>query len=660
MVAAAVLAASLFTGQVAAAVATQGTAEDIPAVVVAFQPDEDAWQNPVTPVLATNVSAYLPDADEILGVPPTVSLDEDFWQNPVAPIIAANGPLYLPDADEIVIPVPIQDEDFWQNPVAPILASNYQSFPYLPDTEEPIFAPAHVQDEDFWQGPAPAQAQNLLQLPLGDVEADVPAGSFHGQADEDFQWPTLTAPPWPAQANNVLRLPYLPDAEEIVVAVPAPPTVDEDFWQNPAPPTVAANLSLYLPDADEVWASTPQLEEEFWVNLVAPVVAANQSLYLPDAEEIPAGALHGQPDEDFWQNPVAPIQAANYQRLPYLPDTEEPTVIPPAPLVQDEDFWQNLVAPVPAQNSILLPLGDVETDGPAGSLYGQPDEDFWANPVAPIATTNKPLYLPDADEIIVLQPVAPIQDEDFWQSIVTPVPAQNFLRLPLGDVETDIPANQQDEDFWQNPTAPIPAGNGRLYWWPNDEDQYVGPPLAIVYEIPWQNLVAPVIASNQLLYLPDGDEILTFTFDEDFWQNPVAPVVASNRTLYLPDADEIRATPQLEEEFWQNWVAPIQNIPVAQALSQWQWDVPEPAGALYGQPDEDFPWPSPTLPPFAVQANPNPQAIPQWTSDVQEVIPSTVVIIVNLQTRLTQITMAQRQTRLDLAIRPSRILLRPP
>src|ERR1700724_3499450 len=48
----------------------------------------------------------------------------------------------------------VADEAFWQNPVAPTSATLYQNLPYLPDSEEIPAGSLHGQpDEDFWQNP---------------------------------------------------------------------------------------------------------------------------------------------------------------------------------------------------------------------------------------------------------------------------------------------------------------------------------------------------------------------------------------------------------------------------------------------------------------------------------------------------------------------------
>jgi len=95
-----------------------------------------------------------------------------------------------------------------------------------------------------------------------------------------------------------------------------------------------------------------------------------------------------------------------------------------------------------------------------------------------------------------------------------------------------------------------------------------------------------------------------FCADDDAQFGAIYP---SPRTLFiqLGDADDYFAPPQLpvEEESWTNPVAPA---PWQNAWpQQFAFDVQEPAGSLYGQPDEDF-WANPVRPIQASLLWPNP------------------------------------------------------
>jgi hypothetical protein len=135
------------------------------------------------------------------------------------------------------------DEDFWQNPVAPVPPTLYQRLPYASGETAEVLPQAVVPpDEDFWpplaaatggwQNPvapaAPAIVGAVREPPLlSDIE-EVPAGSLHGQPDEDF-WANPVPPVPPALYQ---RLPYLPDVSDdpagSLYGVP-----EETEWQNP-------------------------------------------------------------------------------------------------------------------------------------------------------------------------------------------------------------------------------------------------------------------------------------------------------------------------------------------------------------------------------------------------------------------------------------------
>src|SRR5207244_1042345 len=144
--------------------------------------------------------------------------DEDFWQNPVAPVAATiRWPQQYVFGDQSDVPAGAlkkftsPDEDYWLNPIFALPAvggvtpaSFYQSLPYLFD-EATQQVPSAAQDEDYWQS-------SVL----------------------------------PSQASFYQALPYSFDSGEMDFVNP----LDEDFWANPVLPVQAANLGLYLPDAE--------------------------------------------------------------------------------------------------------------------------------------------------------------------------------------------------------------------------------------------------------------------------------------------------------------------------------------------------------------------------------------------------------------------------
>src|SRR6266851_1430931 len=488
---------------------------------------------------------YQYQPDEIF--PASTIVDEDFWQNPVAPVIATfYRTLPLADLDEIIVATIGQpDEDFWVNWVNPVQATFYQKLPLVPDPEELPAGSLYGQpDEDFWDNWVnPVQATFYQKLPLGDVE-EIPAGSLYGQPDEDF-W---NNPVNPVQATFYQKLP-LGDPEEIPAgSLYGQP--DEDFWKNPVAPVLATFYrTLPLADLDEIivatigqpdedfWLPNPQIaftftrfttpdddfvapirifDEDFWNNPVLPVLPVSFAIVALADSDIQYIITF---DEEFWQNPVVPVLAQFYQKLPLIPDPEE---IPAGSLsisIADEDLWNNPVNPVQATfyQKLPIPNWDVE-EIPAGSLYGQPDEDFWKNPVAPVQATfyQKLPLIPDPEEIPVS---AFIADEHFWQNPVNPVPLSLYQKLPLIPDPEELPAGslygQPDEDFWVSWVNPIPL---TLY-------QKLPIPNWDVEEIPAGNLIS-----------------LTINPDEDFWQNSVTPTQATfYQKLPLGDPEEIPA-----------------------------------------------------------------------------------------------------------------------
>ena len=336
--------------------------------LVPFVPvlEEDGWRTPWPVQTTTWVPVFLVADDT---APASFFSEEDGWLPPLPAII--RPPLVFTADDERPTPAaPLVDEDAWANPTRTVQPPTWvpvfqladeTATPLVPPEEEGWFLDdsskkshartqtiqvpwrddglAGLFGEDdypvFWL-PAPVTAQSVWTAirPTWILGGNEDAPPLTGQPDEDF-WQNPVAP---LAAANLLRLPYLPDPEEIPAgALHGQP--DEDFYLSPIPPPPPIIRPF---TADDEITSFLRAEEEYWQNPTAPVPATNfvRIPLLPDPEEIPAGQLRGQPDEDFWQNAVRPVPAANVLRFPYLPDPEEipagnlvPIVIFPLPEV---------------------------------------------------------------------------------------------------------------------------------------------------------------------------------------------------------------------------------------------------------------------------------------------------------------------------------------
>jgi hypothetical protein len=230
--------------------------EELPAGALFGQPDEDFWQNPVKPVPATLYQRLpLGDPEELPAATLFGTPDEDFWRPPIP---APSPPLVQPFLDDDVFvqapaPATIVDEDFWLPSVPSPQTRPPVAFSDTDDLPVTVAAPT-VVDEDFWLPPVslPPRAP-----PLVFVDTDDPAGSLFGQPDEDFYLPPAPSAPWRCA-------PFL-DTDEIVPQ-PVPGQPDEDYWTLGPPPVPAAMyLRLpYLPDPEEIPAG----------NLTAPAPRA--------------------------------------------------------------------------------------------------------------------------------------------------------------------------------------------------------------------------------------------------------------------------------------------------------------------------------------------------------------------------------------------------
>jgi hypothetical protein len=371
--------------------------------------DEDYWQQcPPFPAVAIVYRALqFLDPEEIPAGSLYGQFDEDFWNNPVAPVAPAlyqRLPLY--DVEEIPAGSLYGqfDEDFWQNPVVPVQSVLYRS-PVLGDQEE---VPAGsllngIPDEDFWLNPAKPIAATLYQpLPYFFDPVDYVTLSQPVQ-DEDF-WLQQFLPP-PVIAANYLRLPYLPDPEEIPANSLVAANPDEDLWLAPlpkAPPPFLLQQSTF--DSPEAVTSYA-VDEDFWSSGVAPVPA---SLYrhssLLDPEEIPAGNLYGVLDEDDpWRILAPPTPVIVSVPQPFIFDSGDTLLS----FVPEDDSWRNLVTPVAAsyyRSVFLLDLDEI----PAGSLRSIVDEDFWINPVKPLYATYYQWLPLTSDVDLTVTPLPPV------------------------------------------------------------------------------------------------------------------------------------------------------------------------------------------------------------------------------------------------------------
>jgi hypothetical protein len=418
-----------------------------------------------------------------------------------------------------------------------------------------------------------------------------PAGSLlDGNPGPDSPW----VPPTVVQPLD-LGYQYSPDEVPTITFHP-----DEDYWLNPAGPLVyapwLAMQQMFFGAGEPNTIEEIATDEDLWQNPTPPVLL---TFLWPQQFAFDSSEILPRFDEDFWQNWVAPVPWTLFQRLPYLPDTEESIFVFQAPTV-DEDYWQNPIAPVPwTFGKLYLPEPE---ELPAGSLFGQPDEDFWANPTAPVPLTfawpqpfsfDTPDYTFFPDEDYWQNPTPPVAltlawpqqwpfdvqepggslhgqpDEDYWQNPTTPVPL-TFLwpqQWPFDNQEKV--AIQAEEDYWVNQflPAPVPLSFALLQQWPFDQQEPAGSLHGQPDEDFWQNPVAPVPPSvKNFLYLPDPEEIpagslkVFATPDEDYWQNPAAPVPL---TLAWPqpfsfDPSDIFPTVFVhEEDYWQNPVAAV-------------------------------------------------------------------------------------------------------
>jgi len=282
--------------------------------------------------------------------------DEDFWQNPVVPVVAT---LLWPqpwsfDVQEATIVPPIQDEDFWANPVAPVAASNRVYLPAQLDGEEIPAGNLFIvgTPTESWSTASILNAQNGIALRY-QFDPQDPGGALAPlvQPDEDF-WINPVAPFIPEP--TILQF-----SDEWAIN----PNFDEDFWANPVAPVAASNI-FPQPWSVEEDFQTPAIfqggaDEDFWANPVAPLW---QTLLIPQQwryEQNEPGNLFGQFDEHFWASGVSPIW--QFPLVPQQWQYEQNEITTQILHADDDDsFWSNPVAPVATSMWQALPINNVQ------------------------------------------------------------------------------------------------------------------------------------------------------------------------------------------------------------------------------------------------------------------------------------------------------------
>jgi len=300
---------------------------------ITFTPDEDGWWGRVCGSFGTQIAVATTLAAALLtgsigqtvanghqddpagSLVKFVSPDEDYWQNPVAPVVASFFQR-LPLGDPEEIPAGSlfgqPDEDYWINPVAPVSATLLWPQPFQFEQNEQA---TRCLDEDFWANPtAPVAASVYQRLPLGDPE-ELPAGSLYGVPVEEY-WQN-PVPPVPA---SQLVLSFVdPDY--------APAFIDEDFWINPTIPVAAFVVPQPWFTQDEVFA---RLDEDYWPQFVITALGQNVSLAVVDSEFVPA-PVATIVDEDYWPQPVSTVFGVNASYRVVDEDFVAPFVL--------EDYW---------------------------------------------------------------------------------------------------------------------------------------------------------------------------------------------------------------------------------------------------------------------------------------------------------------------------------
>jgi len=475
-------------------------------------------------------------------------------------------------------------------------------------------------EEDYWQNPVEQSRSRGVEQPNFSACRllnfwtldDDPAGSLYG-AQEETEWQNpveASRSRGVAQSNfstsqllNFWTLDDDPAGSLLKFTSP-----DEDFWENPVnpvPPAVCQQLP-YLEDAEEIPAGSLYgvPEETEWRIGVAPAPPCvggglalpwgPQGVPLQDLGDEPAGSLFGVPEETEWRSGVVPAAPANFQGLPYAQG--EGADVAPSAFTPEEDYWQSWTPPTQPMRPAYLP--DVSADeAPPLLRFSTPDEDYWGLGAGAWGLGKPPIVG------VNLQPLAP-SPQTLYLPDLSDDPAGTLYGVP-------------EETEWRSGVAPAPPCVGAglaLPWGPQGGplqdlgDEPAGSLLGVPEETEWRSGVVPAAPANfQALPYAQGEgaEVVPSAFppEEDYWQNPVEESrsrgveqanFSTSRLLNFSTLDDEPAGSLYgvpEETEWQPQTAPV---PVAI-----YWQLPYAAGeqadvlspAAFA-PDEDY-WQNP-------------------------------------------------------------------
>lgn len=232
----------------------------------------------------------------------------------------------------------------------------------------------------------------------------------------------------------------------------------------------------------------------------------------------------------------------------------------------------------------------------------------------------RPIPYPWWHDEVIFPPAAPIQDEDFW---LPPLPQDsgfsNPQALPQWKWDQQEAAGnlfgQADEDFppaslgppWPNVGVPNPQAIAQWRW---DEQE----PAGSLFGQPDEDFWSPLLGPQPARYLPDRVVIEVWRYDE---QEPAGtlsgtpeeqdwlPAIPSLPPIVRPITDdEVFAFPTISVDE-EPWFAPPPQVSIRWP-NPWTFDEQEPAGSLFGVPEEGewfapVPPPPPIVRPFAAE-----------------------------------------------------------
>ena len=287
------------------------------------------------PIQPNPLVKYLYDAQDIVPQPgTTLTPDEDFWQNPVTPVAASNFRLlpYQPDPEELpaatlVTPFGFGSGDGSFSTASFISGPTRAQVRYQFDPQDPggsALVQTFFPDEDFWVNPVAPVIPEPTILWLADEAA------LNNNFDEDFWISGVNPVLWP----NVYLAQWNFETDEFVPPPVFAQVADEEFWQNSVPPslwpTVPPNIALsQLEVTQDIGQLFGQDDEDFWTNMVAPVAASFwlQPGYPAFDDQLVIAPQVPSDDNEFWQNPVMPIAAAMFIRFPVGAGTDDDLVV---------------------------------------------------------------------------------------------------------------------------------------------------------------------------------------------------------------------------------------------------------------------------------------------------------------------------------------------